>query len=124
MFLYLLCDEINQMERRRNIRDQGVRRRQWGLTIVERIAENNLWTTIVALLTVIAALNGFNLGSSQIFLKIFGFQGFQPILDEETRSGRAEGIDRSSLIDITCVHCPWIGGHKNGFLVEKKVTHF
>ena len=56
MFLYLLCDEINQMERRQNIRDQGVRRRQWGLTIVERIAENNLWTTIVALLTVIAAL--------------------------------------------------------------------
>jgi len=92
------------MERRRNIRDQGVRRRQWGLTIVERIAENNLWTTIVALLTVIAALNGFNLGSSQIFLKIFGFQGFQPILDEETRSGRAEGIDRSSLIDITCLY--------------------
>ena len=50
--------------------------------------------------------NGFNLGSSQIFFFSNQNKVFSPILNEETRFGRAEGIDRSSLIDNTCLCCP------------------
>lgn len=44
------------MEAIGNIRNMGVRRRQFGLTVLERVTEFKLWIVIVALLAVAAAM--------------------------------------------------------------------
>ena len=49
------------MEEIRNIRDMSVRRRQWSLTVLERVTELDMWTIILALLMVAAILQAYHL---------------------------------------------------------------